>query len=102
MCLRAISPSDKVQNEGEIRGSTPVSANDWGKNTAPVAVLIDFALYWASLIFLRAMQFDCIRLWLSCCTELELELIQTQMAQKPMLRAEVGMRVLCANNTSAE
>ena len=34
--------------------------------------------------------------------ELELELIQTQMAQKPMLRAEVGMRVRCANNTSAE
>jgi len=28
---------------------------------------------------------------------LELELIQTQMAQKPMLRAEVGMRVRCAN-----
>ena len=28
-------PSDKVQNEVEIRGSTPVSANDWGKNTAP-------------------------------------------------------------------
>ena len=28
--------------------------------------------------------------------ELELELIQTQMAQKPMLRAEVGMRVRCA------
>ena len=26
--------------------------------------------------------------------ELELELIQTQMAQKPMLRAEVGMRVV--------
>ena len=25
--------------------------------------------------------------------ELELELIQTQMTQKPMLRAEVGMRV---------
>jgi hypothetical protein len=33
---------------------------------------------------------------------LELELIQTQMAQKPMLRAEVGMRVRCANNASAE
>jgi hypothetical protein len=32
---------------------------------------------------------------------LELELIQTQMAQKPMLRAEVGMRVRCANNESA-
>jgi len=31
----------------------------------------------------------------------ELELIQTQMAQKPMLRAEVGMRVRCANKASA-
>jgi len=41
-----------------------------------------------------------------CCIgkllELELELIQTQMAQKPMLRAEVGMRVRCANKASAE
>ena len=34
--------------------------------------------------------------------ELELELIQTQRAQKPMLRAEVGMRVRCANKASAE
>jgi hypothetical protein len=34
--------------------------------------------------------------------ELERELIQTQMAQKPMLRAEVGMRVRCANKASAE
>jgi len=34
--------------------------------------------------------------------ELELELIQTQMTQKPMLRAEVGMRVRCANRASAE
>jgi len=34
--------------------------------------------------------------------ELELELIQTQMTQKPMLRAEVGMRVRCANEASAE
>ena len=34
--------------------------------------------------------------------ELELELNQTQMAQKPMLRAEVGMRVRCANKASAE
>ena len=33
--------------------------------------------------------------------ELELELIQTQMTQKPMLRAEVGMRVRCANKASA-
>ena len=33
---------------------------------------------------------------------LELELIQTQMAQKPMLRAELGMHVRCANNASAE
>ena len=31
----------------------------------------------------------------------ELELIQTQMTQKPMLRAEVGMRVRCANKASA-
>ena len=36
------------------------------------------------------------------CIELELELIQTQLAQKPMLRAEVGMRVRCANKASAE
>ena len=34
--------------------------------------------------------------------QLELELIQTQMAQKPKLRAEVGMRVRCANKASAE
>jgi len=34
----------------------PVSANDWGKNTTHVAKLIEFALYWASLILLRAMQ----------------------------------------------
>jgi len=34
--------------------------------------------------------------------DIELELIQTQMAQKPMLRAEVGMRVRCANKASAE
>ena len=34
--------------------------------------------------------------------KLELELIQTQMAQKPVLRAEVGMRVRCANKASAE
>ena len=34
--------------------------------------------------------------------ELELELIQTKMTKKPMLRAEVGMRVRCANKASAE
>jgi len=33
--------------------------------------------------------------------EVELELIQTQMTQKPMLRAEVGMRVRCTNKASA-
>ena len=27
-------PSDEVQNETGVRGSTPVSANDWGKNMA--------------------------------------------------------------------
>ena len=41
-------------------------------------------------------------LYLAFDSELELELIQTQMAQKPMLRAEVGMRVRCANKASAE
>ena len=40
-------------------------------------------------------------LYLAFDSELELELIQTQMAQKPMLRAEVGMRVRCANKASA-
>ena len=33
---------------------------------------------------------------------IELDLIQTQMTQRPMLRAEVGMRVRCANKASAE
>ena len=32
--------------------------------------------------------------------ELELELIQTQMTQMPMLRAEGGMRVRCAKQAS--
>ena len=35
-------------------------------------------------------------------SELEFERIQTQMTQKPMLRAEVGMRVRSANKASAE
>ena len=34
--------------------------------------------------------------------ELELELTQTQMALKPMLRAEVGMRVRRANKASKQ
>ena len=42
------------------------------------------------------------RKWFSSELELELELIEIHMAQKPMLRAEVGMRVRCANNASAE
>jgi hypothetical protein len=46
--------------------------------------------------FVRGRRFLC------TYTVLELELIQTQMAQKPMLRAEVGMRVRCANKASAE
>jgi len=33
---------------------------------------------------------------------LELELIQTQMTQKPVLWAEVAMRVRCANKRSVE
>ena len=43
-----------------------------------------------------------IRSFRGSTNKLELELIQTQMAQKPMLRAEVGMRVRCANKASAE
>ena len=51
------------------------------------------------------------RIWSGCALdrpsflwelELELELIQTHMTQKPVLRAEVGMRVRCANKASAE
>ena len=34
--------------------------------------------------------------------ELELELIQTQMTQKPMLRAGVELRARCANKAIAE
>ena len=48
-------PSDEVRDEAEVRGSTPVPGSDWGKNTAAVAVLIKFALYWASMISLPAM-----------------------------------------------
>ena len=47
-------PCAEVQNEAEVRGSTPVSANDRGKNTNAVAILI--ALCWAPLILLRTMQ----------------------------------------------
>jgi len=56
--VRVHFPSDEVQNEAVVRGSTPVSANNWGKNTAAMAILIQFAFNWASLIFLRAMQFE--------------------------------------------
>ena len=34
----------------------------------------------------------------SACTEVELELIQPHMAQKPMLRGEVGARALCVRS----
>ena len=42
-----------------------------------------------------------VEFWFYQLGELELELIQTQMTQKPMLRAEAGMRVRCANKASA-
>jgi len=67
-------PEQRVQNEAEVRGSTPVPANEWGKNTAAAAALIKFALYWASLIFLRAMQLEVellsVRSWYSLLTAL--------------------------------
>ena len=34
--------------------------------------------------------------------ELELELLQTQMAQKPVLRGEVGARALCVRSVSRQ
>ena len=37
---------------------------------------------------------QCERITLCSVVELELELIQTQMTQKPMLRVEVGARAL--------
>jgi hypothetical protein len=37
-----------------------------------------------------------------CKLELELELIQIQMAQMSVLRQEVGMRVRCINKASVE
>ena len=55
-----------------------------------------------SEVYLRAQIDKVARRKRSQDFELELELIQTQMAQKPMLRAEVGMRVRCANKASAE
>jgi len=51
-----------------------------------------------SFLFFFALPFDLY----SQDHEHELELIQTQMTQKPVLRAEVGMRVRCANKASAE
>jgi len=39
---------------------------------------------------------------MSLTTELELELIQTQMTQKPMLRAEVYARALRASQNRKE
>jgi hypothetical protein len=55
-----------------------------------------FNFLMVSCVVVRALSYS------SALFELELELIQTQMAQKPMLRAEVGMRVRCANNSSAK
>ena len=52
---------------------------------------------WESLDSDAAVVLLCV----GCELELELELIQTQMTQKPMLRAEAGMRVRCANKASA-
>ena len=55
--------------------------------------------WWApSLLFARAFTVDLTHHSTVIELELELELIQTQMTQKPMLRAEVGMLVRCANN----
>ena len=50
--------------------------------------------------FLRAIAYQLI--YRVCLYELELELIQTQMTQKPMLRAEVYARALRASQNRKE
>jgi len=71
---------------------------------APASVTFGFV----SLVSSTALTVVCMNICLlvlysgSFLRELELELIQTQMTQKPVLRAEVGMRVRCANKASAE
>ena len=55
-----------------------------------------------ALLLVAFLSLFCVLITSSASSALELELIQTQMAQKPMLRAEVGMRVRCANKASAE
>jgi len=42
-------PSDKVQGGTEIRGRTPVSANNRGKNTTAMTALIEFTCSWFDL-----------------------------------------------------
>ena len=73
------------------RASQPKSTAD-RISAVYTSLLSSSERYLSAKIFLRAPK----------AAELELELIQTRMAQKPMLRAEVGMRVRCANKESAE
>jgi uncharacterized ion transporter superfamily protein YfcC len=62
-CL-VLYKTNEVQDETEIKGNTPVEANDCDKNATTVAVLIVFAFYRASLIltavfngwFMRSMR----------------------------------------------
>jgi hypothetical protein len=81
--------------------------NDLFGGKAPVGALIGLLerLCWrirSSSAFFMCLYDYCLLAFLCFWENIELELIQTQMAQKPMLRAEVGMRVRCANKASAE
>ena len=56
--------------------------------------VVQFSYYWPSFCYSALALSINLLTPPPCGAELELELIQTQMAQKPMLRAEVGMRVV--------
>jgi hypothetical protein len=86
---------DDASNGGDFANFYFDGASFW-KEAKNVQVALDLAVGET----LTPSEFE--YLILKYSVELELELIQTQMAQKPMLRAEVGMRVRCANKASAE
>ena len=66
-------------------------------------LILDSSLGWPRCTYAHEPGATAVTDWLGIAFSiLELELIKTQMAQKPMLRAEVGMRVRCANKASAE
>ena len=49
-------PDNNIQYEAEVCGNTPEAADNWGKDSTNVAVLIDLTLNWTPVILMRAMQ----------------------------------------------